>query len=229
MAPRKAAAASAGGDVTEKTLQINPPSFQTGIFHLRGVSPLVIHKFSQKAIETMKDKQLAGSQARKGKKREPKDFDALYEGAKHISREGWCGIPAAAFRNALISACRLVGFAMTLAKLSLFVEADGFDRDEGTPLVRITHGEPRRSEMAVRLATGVADISVRPMWEEWEAALRVRWDADQFSLQDVSNLLMRVGMQVGLCEGRPDSKKSAGMGWGMFELEERKSGRAVNQ
>jgi hypothetical protein len=122
----------------------------------------------------------------------------------------------------MISACRLVGFAMTLAKLSIFIEADGYDKDEGTPLVRITEGEPKRLEMAVRLATGVSDISVRPMWEEWGALLRIRYDADQFSLQDVTNLLMRVGMQVGICEGRPDSKKSAGMGWGIFQIEETK-------
>jgi hypothetical protein len=29
---------------------------------------------------------------------------------------------------------------------------------------------------------------------------------------------MRVGIQVGICEGRPDSKNSAGMGWGTFKL-----------
>jgi len=226
MKPRKAAHQNSesleNSEPLEKVVQIKPPSFQTGVFHIRGIAPLVVHKFSQKALTTMKDKQEKGSQSRKGTKREAKDFEALYEGAKHISRQGWCGIPASAFRNAMISACRLVGFAMTLAKLSIFIEADGYDKDEGTPLVRITEGEPKRLEMAVRLATGVSDISVRPMWEEWGALLRIRYDADQFSLQDVTNLLMRVGMQVGICEGRPDSKKSAGMGWGIFQIEETK-------
>ena len=37
--------------------------------------------------------------------------------------------------------------------------------------------------------------------------------------QDVTNLLMRVGQQVGIGEGRPDSKNSAGMGWGTFNVE----------
>lgn len=208
------------GNTAGMVVQIKPPSFQTGIFHIRGIAPLVIHKFSQKAIQIIRDKQVEGSQSRKGKKRESKDFNALYEGAKHISREGWCGIPASAFRSAMISACRLVGFKMTLAKLSVFVEADGYDREEGTPLIRIVNGEPKPLEMAVRLATGVPDISIRPIWEEWGAVVRIRFDMDQFSLPDVTNLLMRVGMQVGICEGRPDSKSSAGMGWGMFEIEE---------
>lgn len=56
------------------------------------------------------------------------------------------------------------------------------------------------------------------MWEEWAADVRIRYDADQFSLTDVSNLISRVGSQVGVGEGRPDSKNSAGMGWGTFRL-----------
>ena len=72
--------------------------------------------------------------------------------------------------------------------------------------------------MAVRNATGVADIRVRPMWREWAADVKVSYDADQFTLQDVTNLMQRVGMQVGIGEGRPDSRDSAGLGWGTFVL-----------
>ena len=135
-----------------------------------------------------------------------------------MSTEGWRGIPAGAFRQAMISACRLVGFKMTLAKLSVFVHADGFDRIDGIPLIKID-GEPERTDMAVRNATGVADIRVRPMWREWGANVRVKYDADQFTIQDVTNLMQRVGMQVGIGEGRPDSRDSAGLGWGTFRLE----------
>ena len=35
---------------------------------------------------------------------------------------------------------------------------------------------------------------------------------------DVVNLIARVGIQVGIGEGRPDSKMSAGLGYGLFEL-----------
>jgi len=205
-----------------QVVQIKPPKFQIGVFQIQGTAPLVINKFPQKALEEMESKQRAGSQAKKGRQREGKDFESLYEGARHRSREGWDGIPASAFRNAMISACRLVGFKMTLAKLSIFVEADGFDRDEGTPLIKITKGEPKPVKMAVRNATGVVDIRIRPQWIEWAATVRIRFDADQFSLTDVTNLLDRVGAQVGLCEGRPDSKSSAGMGWGLFQIKESK-------
>ena len=36
--------------------------------------------------------------------------------------------------------------------------------------------------------------------------------------EDVVNLMARVGMQVGIGEGRPDSKASAGLGNGLFQI-----------
>jgi hypothetical protein len=212
MATKKAASKA-------ESLTIAPPNFQTASFLIRGTVPYVQNKFSSKARDTIKATQEAGSTAKKGKKREPKDFQAAYEGAMHRSAEGWCGVPAPAFRSAMISACRVVGFQMTKAKLSVFAEADGIDPEDGTPLVKISKGEPRYVEHPVRPESGGMDIRPRPMWDAgWEAVVRVRFDLDQFTLQDVANLMMRAGMQVGVGEGRPDSRKSAGMGWGMFEL-----------
>lgn len=200
-------------------LTISPPNFQTAVFQIRGTAPYVQNKFSAKVRETIRATQEAGSTSRKGKKREPKDFQAAYEGAIHYADEGWIGIPAPAFRNAMVSACRVVGYAMTRAKLSVFVEADGFDRDDGMPLVRITKGKPIYHETYTRTTTGVVDLRARPMWREgWEAIVRVRFDGDQFTVEDVANLMVRAGLQVGVGEGRPDSTKSTGMGWGLFEI-----------
>jgi len=202
-----------------ESLTIPPPKFQTAEFRIIGVAPLVQNKFSAKAREKMRATQEAGSVARKGSKKEPKDFMQAYKDAIHVSTDGWYGIPAPAFRNACVSACRMCGFKMTHAKLSIFIEPDGFDKDDGTPLVRITKGEPEYSELAVRNESGVCDLRPRPMWREgWEAIVRIRFDADQFTLEDVANLLLRAGMQVGIGEGRPDSRKSCGMGWGLFTI-----------
>jgi hypothetical protein len=209
--------------VKNQEVTIPAPNFKTAEFAITGTAPLVMNAFPQKAKEMMRKKQEAGSkQNQKLKTREGKDFNLAYEQAKHVAKDGWCGIPCVAFRAAMVSACRTVGFKMTIAKLSIFIEPDGFDKNDGTPLVKITKGEPHYVEHMVRLETGVADIHPRPMWDEgWEATVRIKFDADMFSLEDISNLLMRVGMQVGLLEGRPDSKKSVGMGWGTFELKKK--------
>jgi len=207
------------GTANSARVTISPPNFGFAEFTLTGRDPYVQLRFSQKAVEQMKEKMMKGSQAKKGIKREPRDFDTDYQQSMHMSEEGWCGIPASGFRAAMISACRIVGFQMTRGKLGLFIEADGVDKIDGQPLVKI-EGTPEKVEHYVRNATGVVDIRVRAMWREWTAKLRVRYDADMFSVQDIANLLHRVGLQVGIGEGRPDSKKSAGMGWGTFTLKE---------
>lgn len=211
-------ATKAAGVPETRGVVITAPQFEVAAIRIVGTSPYLQNKFSHKARQQMVEKQRLGSQSRKGRAREPKDFNATYEAATHRSREGWIGIPAPAFRNAMISACRIIGFKMTIAKLSIFVEADGIDADDGTPLVQIV-GEPRVHEGMVRNETGVADVRWRPIWEEWSALVRLRWDPSQFSAQDVANLLARAGAQVGIGEGRPDSKNSFGMGWGLFEVQ----------
>jgi hypothetical protein len=198
---------------------VTKPNFQVGVFRIRGNAAYVQNKFSAKAKMKIVETQKAGQTAAKDRVKAPKDFLANYQGAMHISTEGWHGIPAPAFRNALISACKVVGFAMTRAKLSLFAMADGHDADDGTPLVKITRGKPEYTEHPVRNSSGVCDIRARPMWAVgWEAVVRIRFDADQFTLDDVANLMLRAGIQVGVGEGRPDSKKSNGMDWGTFDI-----------
>jgi len=209
----------------EKHLTISPPNLQTAQFRIVGSAPYVQNRFSAKAKEEMMATQMAGSKTKKGKKeeKEPKDFDACYRDCMYQATDGWRGIPAASFRCAMVSACKLCNFVMTHAKLSVFVEADGFDEAESIPLVRIVKGEPEKVVMAVRLPNGKADLRARAMWRPgWEALVRVQFDADQFTLEDVANLMMRVGIQVGIGEGRPDSRKSCGLGWGLFKLSESK-------
>ncbi len=167
----------------------------------------------------MQAKHEAGSQGKKGKAKDARDFDADYEGAKHkFEKTNDCGIPASAFRAAMISACRVAGFKMTLAKLSVHIEADGIDAVDGLPLVKII-GKPEKNMMHVRNATGVCDLRCRPMWREWSAKLTIRFDESQFSKNDVVNLLNRAGQQVGIGEGRPDSRSGIGLGWGTFHVE----------
>lgn len=202
-----------------KSVAISAPNFQRAEFHIKGTEVLVIHRFSAKTKNQMKEKMETGKAASSRKNREAKNTDDTFNEARYISPEGWDGFHAASIRNAMISACRLVGFKMTLAKLSIFVEADGHDAAEPqVPLVRI-HGTPTKQEDMARVETGQPYVTVRSAYHGWSATIRIRWDGDQFTITDITNLLSRVGMQVGIGEGRPDSKNSAGMGWGLFSLE----------
>lgn len=207
------------GTMSRAVVNIRPPNFRSATFKIIGLAPLVIHRFSAKTKAQMKEKMETGKAASSRKNREPKNTDETYNESRYISKKGWDGFHAASIRNAMISACRLVGFKMTLAKLSLFVEADGWDEKEPQiPLVRI-YGEPTKQEDMARVETGQPYVTVRAAYHNWSANIKIRWDADQFTLEDVGNLLSRVGLQVGIGEGRPDSKNSAGMGWGLFQVE----------
>lgn len=193
---------------------VSAPNIQSAVFHIVGVTPLVMHKFSAKARAGIREKMEQTTAQRK--KKEPKDFQADYHDAIHFSFEGWPGFPASGFRAAMIRACSLVGYEMTRAKMSIFVIGDGIDADEGTPLVKI-NGEHQVLESAVRVQLSTTVIW-RPIFHSWNADLRVQYDADQFSLSDITNLLARAGAQVGIGEGRPLSKTSVGVGWGTFRV-----------
>lgn len=202
-----------------RAIVVKAPNFGTVRFEIVGTAPLVMNKFSAKAKQGMMDAMGASpGTSRSRAKREPVNWAERLDGAIHYSTDNWIGIPAAAFRAAAVSACRLVNYKMTLAKMAIFIRPDGFDRDEGSPLVRL-YGDYQAVDHVVRLATGVATVTRRPMFMDWKAHLTVDYDGDMFSQSDLYNLFMRVGLQVGIGEGRPDSKSSVGMGWGTFRID----------
>jgi hypothetical protein len=199
-------------------VKINAPNIDTMVVEIEGTSPLVVHRFSAKAKAAMIDKMINPPKRGTKPKREPLDPEAMYNAARYISKDGWDGFNAAAIRNAMISACRLGNMKMTIAKLSVFVIADGLDKDEPQyNLVRI-YGERTRLDAIGRLDNGAPNPVYRPMYFPWSAKLKIAFDTDQLSKDDVANLLHRVGTQIGLCEGRYDSKNSAGQGWGCFQI-----------
>lgn len=184
-------------------------------FEIIGTAPFVQARFSKKA-EMMAAMSTPASQKKAKTARPPRDYERDFIEAQHRATAGWCGIPASAFRSAMIDACRTVKLVMTTTKMTVFVQPDGFDRDDGTPLVRLIAGEPERSELPVRNDNGAVDIRIRPMWREWGATVTLDFDADMISVESVVNLLDRAGRQVGIGEGRPYSKSSCGQGWGTF-------------
>ncbi len=213
---------STNGDTPKESVVIKPLRMKEIVIPIVGMTPLMILRFSMKARNQIQQTQEAGSQSKSKKVREPKDFEQNYQDAKYICREAdgteWCGINAAGFRNAMISMCRIGGFVMTRAKLSIFVVADGFDKLDRTPLVRI-YGESEMNISPVRNASGVIDLRARALWPEWKCNVRIRFDEDQVSATDVVNLMNRVGQQGGIGEGRPDGRDGNGTGNGLFLVE----------
>jgi len=198
---------------------IKAPKIVRTTLRIKGTAPFVQNKFSHKARLKMMEAMSTPAAAKKGKAaREPRNYDDDFIQAQHMAVAGWNGIPCPAFRAAMIDACRTVGMVMTKAKMSVFILPDGFDKDDGTPLVKLIAGTPERMESLVRNDNGGADIRIRPMWREWECDVTLEYDEDMITGESVVNLLDRAGRQVGVGEGRPFSKNSVGQGWGTFTV-----------
>lgn len=203
------------------SITITPPNFKLLAVRVEGISPLMMHKFSEKMRKQIQEKQTSQDATRK--KREPKDYTAEFNAARYRAMKGkWDGIPAGSFRAAMISACRGVdGLPMTRAKSAFFILADGQDETDGTPLVRI-HGEAQHDTRPVRLESGVADLRNRPRYDDWACELKINYDADLLSPNDVANLLSRAGTTVGVGEMRPQAPNSCGSDFGMWRVVESK-------
>ena len=204
---------------TEAKITIPEPKIECIRIPIVGTAPYMQARMSAKARGILLGKMTADeSVTAKRAPRKARDLDADFRGAMHVSTGDWVGIPASAFRAGAISACRLIGFKMTLAKLAIFVRADGYDALDATPLIKI-EGTPEPHITHVRNATGVIDLRVRPMWKEWSAVVHIEYDSDLFKPVDIVNLIARVGHQVGLGEGRHDSRDSTGLGFGTFKID----------
>ena len=94
--------------IKEETCVISAPKFGTVTFLIEGTAPLVVERFSKKA--ELMAKMAEGQSAKNKKNRDARDYDKEAEDARYRAADGWEGMNAAAFRAAMISACRLVGF-----------------------------------------------------------------------------------------------------------------------
>ena len=99
---------------SENRIVIETPKFAIAGFKILGTAPLVQHRFSSRKRQMIVAAQEAGSQARSKKKREARNLAQDFEEAAHRSKQGWYGIPCAAFRNARLRAgsCHAVRIAL---------------------------------------------------------------------------------------------------------------------
>jgi hypothetical protein len=163
-----------------------------------GDSPLISHRWSDKAKQMMLDKQMGKAIAKKAPKDPEQEFrDSLYE-----HPDGGYGFPSVAFKAAAVSACRSVeGIKMTEARAAFHVPGE---------LVKID-GEPRMREDMVRIGMGTADIRYRGEFTEWKATLFVRYNESVLTPSQIVNLFNVAGFGVGIGEWRPEKDGSFGM------------------
>lgn len=201
-----ATGSAVNGKATEALLIVLPrPDLREVTIRLVGTSPLISHRWSDKAKQQMLDKQMQRARVAK----EAKSPEQDYEDSLYSHPAGGYGFPAVAFKNAAVSACTQVsGVTKVLARGAFHVLAD-----PDTDLVHID-GEPRMREDMVRIGMGTADIRYRGEFSTWGCTLHVRYNAGVISAEMLANLFQHAGFSVGVGEWRPEKDGS----FGMFEL-----------
>lgn len=193
-------------------INIPKPDIQMIEIPIVGDGRLVVHRWSQKAIRQMEEKRAGKAR----KKKDPLDPEAEYQATIYRLLDGRCGVPATAFKKAAVDACRFAeGVTMIMARGVLFVLPDGVD-DEGMDLVAI-EGEPQMRRDVTRISMGTADLRYRAEFREWRTIIRVRYNRNVISAEQIVNLFALAGMHVGIGEGRPGAPRNT-MDWGRFHV-----------
>lgn len=188
-------------------------NIETLYLTLIGDTPLICHRWSEKAKKEMLDKQMKKAKGAKTAKDPAQDYiDSLYwlsekpenPTQKQIEKADF-GFPAIAFKNAAVGACRHIdGMKMTISRGVFHITGD----DNG--LVKIV-GSPNIREDMVRIGMGVADIRYRGEFKNWSVTLTVRYNKNVLSEEQIVNLFNTAGFAVGVGEWRPEKDGQNGM------------------
>lgn len=175
-----------------KVEQVTIPAIEIETFTIRliGDSPLIMHKWSEKAKKQMLDKQM--KIASKG--REAKNPQEEYESSIYYHPDGGYGFPSVAFKSAAVGACRFDGTKMTVARGAFHVN-DEFVKIEG---------EPRMREDPVGLPMNSTDLRYRAEFPDWKANVTVTYNKRALSKAQIISLFNLAGFGVGVGEWRPE-------------------------
>jgi hypothetical protein len=168
---------------------------------VRGITPLIVHAWSEKAKKEMRDKQMGVASKKKEFKVPENDFN----GARYRDLQGRDCAPALAFKNAAVEAGVLAGVFKTILRKALFVLGDWIpilDQD-GQPYSDKGTRPVMREDM-VRVGQGTADLRYRPMYEKWSCKVPVEFNPRIISAEQLMNLFDNAGYSIGLCEWRPE-------------------------
>lgn len=174
---------------------------------LVGDSPLVMHKWSEKARGMMLSKQTGEARQAREKKDPKQDYeDAIYYIRKaEKGKPAIYGFPAIAFKSAAVDACsHVAGITKVLARGAFHIPCE---------LVTI-EGTPEMVEHMVRVGMGTADIRFRPMFREWRTTFEIVINERVLTVAQIVNLFNTAGFAIGVGEHRPEKNGS----WGMFSV-----------
>lgn len=203
----------------EQEASIIIPQLVIKEFDLRlvGTSPLISHKWSEKAKKMMLDKTMKKASAGKDAKRpcleyantlywltEKPDLESMSdEEIMTAVDNGRFGFPTLAFKASAIAGAYRSNILdkMTTARGAFHVDGE---------LAEI-EGKPEILESNVKIGMGGAEMRYRAIFREWAVTLHIRYNEGAMSLEQICNLFNVGGFACGVGDWRPEKDGSHGM------------------
>jgi len=166
---------------------------------LKGLSTLVQHKWGEKALQMIRDKQQKGKKTRDRDLRNPEKeaADAAYR-----TVDGKLGVNILAVKKSILMAAHKdLGIERVLAAKAIFIVCDD-------PNFVIPFDDPKIQykvhEDAVRVGQGTADLRYRPYYYEWSVTVTFQLDVALLQTKDFLTLVNWAGSRLGIGEMRPE-------------------------
>lgn len=182
-----------------------------------GTAPLIVHSFGAKAIRQILEKQTGAAKPGPREKKDPfGDFlQSLYIiDPKRVPKQqlepgqSWkyvpdtFGFPASAFKKALVSACSFVeGIPKNWVRGLVHIDAEDGD------LLPLKYDRLVMHQGTVRVGkwnSRTADIRFRGLFTEWSVRLKIAYNRNAITQEQVAMLINNAGFSVGVGEWRPE-------------------------
>jgi hypothetical protein len=181
-------------------IDLAPIELRTIYVEIEGDTPLLVHRFGEKARREIADRQ--GGKAREGKKNRVRKPEEEFEAAKYlfidedgIQREGF---PANGIKKAMISAgYRYLGLQKVDLRGDMHINRR-YVAIDGPPSIM--------QEDVVRLS-GIgrtADLRYRPVYEPWAMTIPITYMPNRLTEERIVGMLAYAGFSIGLGEHRPE-------------------------
>lgn len=190
-------------------IALTPLVWDTVDIEIVGTTPLIQHRWAEKAKEMMRDKQ----QGKAASKKAPKNPDQERHEATYWIEKGVPGMPATAFKIATVDATRYFEKDVSFVLLQRVIRIHGEGPEQ---LVRINGKIKGREDMA-RVGMGIADLRYRNEIWPWKAKLTVTYMAAALTLESLVTLI-NAGGGGGVGEMRPSAPKNRGGTFGCYEV-----------
>jgi len=201
-----------------RTIELPVIDERSATVTVKGMTPLIVHRFDEKARQMMEDK-TTGAATDKKPLREPEELwrDAAYVVPGCDDMDDWTPgkycFPATAFKHAFLYGVALLSDMKKMPK----TKATGYMFVGEDPVLQFESVSLRKD--TVRVGGGTAMVAYRPQFNEWSCDLEIAYDGNAITLEQVVALLDRGGFAGGIGEWRPSSPKNKSGSYGRFRVE----------